>query len=195
MIRIGLVGEDPNDTSSIANLLNNKYEQSVQFFPLIKMETGYQLDNVKKIKRKLPKEFNDKRCSFIIYIRDVDDFKTNKAKINKLYGWFKDLDSTVNNKGILLLNIWELEALILADIATFNKLYKVSHQYPGDPMVQKEPKEELMRITAHCNKNYKESHCPEIFEQLNFDNVEKNCTYFRDFIIEFDKKLKPKRKK
>lgn len=188
MIKIGLVGEDPNDTSSIKNLFQKKYGSKVCFYPLAKRIKGYQLDNP-KIKRSLQIEFNDKKCNFILYIRDLDGFKTEKSKIIKCLNWFKELDATINKNGILLLNIWELEGLILADIGTFNSLYNISCKFNGDPMVQKEPKEILMKLTRNSKKKYRESHCPEIFEKLNFDTLEKRCTYFRDFIIEFNKKI------
>src|SRR5438046_1173617 len=113
MIKIGLIGEDPNDTSSIKNLLHKKYSNRIQFYPLARRIKGYHLDS-KKIKNILPIEFRDKKCKFVIYIRDLDGYKTEHSKIRRREKWFKELDATVNNKGILLLNIWELEALILA---------------------------------------------------------------------------------
>ena len=188
MIRIGLVGEDPNDTYSIANLLLKKYSGKIQFFILAKGIRGFHLDNP-KIKKTLPIEFKSRNCSFVIYIRDLDGFKQEQVKINSRTKWFKELDATLNNNGLLLLNIWELEGLILADIATFNKLYNVSYKYSGDPMVKKEPKEELMRITRKNRKQYRESHCPDIFKELDFAQVEKKCAYFKDFIAELNKKL------
>jgi len=66
MIRVGLVGEDPNDTSSIINLLQQKYKGKAQFYPLAKGIKGHQLDNP-KIKKSLPIEFASKKCKFIIY--------------------------------------------------------------------------------------------------------------------------------
>lgn len=188
MIKIGLIGEDPNDTSSIKNLLLKKYNSKIQLYPLARRIKGYHLDS-KKIKNILPIEFKDKKCKFVVYIRDLDGYKTNKAKIKQREIWFKKLDATVNGQGILLLNIWELEALILADITTFNTIYRTTYKYPGDPMVQKEPKEELMRITFRNRKRYKESDCPEIFKKLDFGMVEKKCKYFKEFIEEFDKKI------
>lgn len=89
----------------------------------------------------------------------------------------------------MLLNIWELEALIFADIDTFNKRYKVSHSFKGDPMRVKEPKEVLMRITKKGAKQYKESHCPEIFSSLDIERIKANCKYFHTFITEFESKL------
>jgi hypothetical protein len=188
MIRVGLVGEDPNDTLSIKNLLEKRYKGKVQFYQLARRVMGYQLDNP-KIKRSLPIEFEEHECKFIIYIRDLDAFKSQDDKLKAKIKWFKDLDSVVNGEGILLLNIWELEALILGDIETFNKIHQTTHKFTGDPMLVKEPKEFLMRLTSKSKKQYKEAHCPEIFKQLNIDEIEKKCGCFKDFIKEFNEKI------
>lgn len=58
MIRIGLLGEDSNDTSSIQNLLLKNYKKRVQFFPLVKNLKGHQLDT-DRVARILIVEFKD----------------------------------------------------------------------------------------------------------------------------------------
>ncbi|MEO8146672.1 MAG: DUF4276 family protein [Bacteroidia bacterium] len=189
MIKIGLVGEDPNDTTSVKLLLLKKFGKSVQFQTLLKNAYGYQLDNPKAI-RIMQFQFKDAKCKFIIYIRDLDGFATEKQKVAEKQNWFYQLDKAANNKGILLLNIWELEALILADIETFNRLYKSSIRFKGDPTKQKEPKEFLAYNTRNNQKKYRESDCPEIFEKLSLETVSKNCPYFKEFVSAFDKKLK-----
>jgi len=188
MIKVGLVGEDPNDTLSIKNLLEKRYSQRVQFIQLVRGIKAYNLD-AGKIKRTLPIEFADKKCKWIVFIRDLDALKSNIEELDKRIKWFKELDALVKNKGILLLNIWELEALILGDITTFNKEYKINYRFTGNPTTQKEPKEILKRKTFHSYKQFKESHCPDIFKLLDIDLVEKNCSCFKDFIDEFDKKI------
>ncbi|MDR3695365.1 hypothetical protein [Mucilaginibacter sp.] len=119
----------------------------------------------------------------------MDAFQSEKAKVQAKIKWFKDLDTEVNNEGLLLLNIWELEALILGDIETFNKIYNANHKFKGDPMTKKEPKEILKAITFKEKKQFKEAHCPSVFKILDIDNVEKNCRCFKDFIEEFEKKI------
>lgn len=188
MINIGLVGEDPNDTTSIKNLLSKKYSKKVNFFPLANRIKGHQLDNP-KIKKSLPIEFEDKECKFIIYIRDLDGFKSEKDKYSKKFKWFSELDACVNDEGVLLLNIWELEGLILGDIDNFNKLYNTSAKFAGDCTMVKEPKEFLKKITAKSKKKFKESHCPDIFSHLDFDKIKKNCTSFKEFVAEFEQKI------
>jgi hypothetical protein len=188
MIKVGLVGEDPNDTSAIKNLLEQRYKDRVQFKLLFKGIKATHLDT-EKIKNALRAEFQNPDCKFVVYIRDLDALKSQEDKLKARVRWFKELDAVANNQGILLLNIWELEALIFGDINTFNKLYSTKQKANKNPTFIKEPKEELKRITFKSKKQFKESHCPEIFKHLNIDEVEKNCSCFKEFIAEFDAKL------
>jgi hypothetical protein len=120
----------------------------------------------------------------------LDAFKSQKDKLQAKTQWFRDLDALVNNEGILLLNIWELEALIFGDIEAFNKIYKTKYKATRDPMLIKEPKELLKNLTIKSPKRqFHESHCPEIFSQLNIDKLEAKCSCFKDFITEFDEKI------
>jgi len=120
----------------------------------------------------------------IIYIRDLDGFSSESEKRRRLDNWFAALNKEFGENGIFLLNIWELEALILSDIETFNQLYKISHKFSKDPTMQDKPKEELKRLTKRGPKKFHEAHCPEVFKHLNIDTVEKNCGYFKSFLAE-----------
>jgi hypothetical protein len=104
-------------------------------------------------------------------------------KIRK--NWFEKLNNEFGN-GIFLLNIYELEALMLADIQTFNLHYKSKINFNGNPMMQEKPKEFLMAKTEYCQKKYVVSHAPNVFEKLDFETVYKNCSYFKAFIKEFE---------
>jgi hypothetical protein len=146
MVRVGLVGEDPNDPSSIKNLLDKRYKGRVQFYSLAKGVKGFQLDNP-KIRKSLPIEVADKKCKLVIFIRDLDAFRSETKKVNAKRKWFKDLSAVANKNGVLQLNIWKLEALILADMDSFNNMYHIDHKFTGAPILQKEPKELLKRIS------------------------------------------------
>lgn len=188
MKKIGIIGEDPNDTSSVQTLLINKYPKKFNCKPLLKNKKGYQLDN-SRVPASLKIEFEDYKPDLVIFVRDADGIATETPKIKKVEDWFKKLNPIVKNKGILLTNIYELEALILADIATFNSMYGTKLKYSGDVMYQKEPKEFLINKTKHLKKTYSESHCPSIFEKLNFQNLTGNCKYFKEFIDVFATKI------
>ncbi|WP_114936322.1 DUF4276 family protein [Mucilaginibacter endophyticus] len=188
MIKVGLVGEDPNDTSSVRNLLEQRYRGKVQFYTLAKRVTGNNLDSLNKIKKIVKADFDDSGCSFIVYVRDLDELESHKGKLTERIKWFRELDNHVESNGILMLNIWELEALILGDIESFNKIYNVSHK-SGNPMFVRDPKKVLINVTTKNRKQFKESDCPDIFSQLDINKVEKNCRCFKKFITEFDEKL------
>lgn len=193
MKKIGIIGEDPNDTSSIQNLLTKKYPKLFSCKPLLKNKRGYQLDNA-STENSLKAEFATEKPDIVVFVRDVDGLVTEAEKIKKVKNWFNKLNPLVGNKGILLHNIFELEALILADIETFNKIYATTIKHQGDVTYKKEPKEFLISKTKNLKKKYKESHCPDIFKELNFDTVANNCTYFKAFNTEFLKALHPPKK-
>lgn len=180
MKKIGLLGEDPNDTAAVKNLLLQKYNASLQFKHLLKNRRGHQLDNLRTFEA-LRIEFDDYNPDLVIFIRDVDGIVTEHRKVQKVSDWFTKLNAAVNKRGILLMNIYELEALILADIEAFNKAYNVNIKFNGDVEYQTKPKEFLKDKTSKLKKRYEESHCPEIFKNLNFDIVEKKSKAFAKF--------------
>lgn len=190
MKKIGIIGEDPNDTTSIKNLLVKKYPHEIKCKTLIRNIKGGHLDNARTPKS-LKVEFDDYNPDVVIFVRDADGIATEQQKIKKVKDWFNKLNPVVNNRGILLHNIYELEALILADIATFNKLYKTDIKVKSNVMYQKEPKELLIRESKKIDfKNpYKPSDCEKIFNTLDFDTVLNNCEYFRAFNAAFAERL------
>lgn len=188
---IALVGEDPNDTKAIKNLLSQKYSRDVKFYPIIRNKRGDQLNNATTIKA-LEIELQLRKYDYVIFIRDLDGFETEKSKLENRLKWFNKLNQVCNKKGLLLLNIYELEALILADIEIFNKEYKVSISNVGNVMSKKEPKEFLILKTNKSKKKYAESHCPDLFKKLRVSQVAINCKYFKDFIHALDLIIKKK---
>lgn len=188
---IALVGEDPNDTLAIKNLLLQKYSRDFKFYPILRNKRGDQLNNAATIKA-LEIELETRAYDYVIFIRDLDGLETEKARLNSRIKWFNDLNKVCNKKGLLLLNIYELEALILADIEVFNKEYKVSIPGVGNVMFKKQPKEFLILKTAKSKRKYSESHCPGLFKKLRVPQLTANCKYFKDFIGKLDLILKHK---
>ncbi len=183
MKKIGLVGEAPNDTYAIANLLKQKHNKDVEFVEMVKNVRGSSLDN-QKSKHRLRKSYERLKPDFVVFIRDLDGLEEEQDKLQKRKEYFTNSNSVVDKKGIFLLNIFEIEAIILSDIETFNIGYNCEIIFTEDPMKQKEPKEVLT-----SKSNYKESDCPELFKKLKFDKVLKNCRYFRNFYNVFTKQI------
>jgi hypothetical protein len=183
--KVGLIGEDPHDTIAIKNLLLKRHAKGLLFKPLSKNDRGSGLDSHNYAAR-LKIEYDKEKPHFVIFIRDVDGLPSEKKKIKEVEAWFNKLNKVVDNKGILLMNIYELEALILTDIDAFNRLYNTTLSYSKNVMYEKEPKEYLKKKTSKGKKQYHESHCPEIFTRLDFEKV-LTCSTFETFYAEFQK--------
>jgi hypothetical protein len=125
-----------------------------------------------------------------LYVRDLDTPPSNQKMKNKREEWFKRLDNSNNCKGILMLNVQELEALILADIDTFNKIYSSKINYKGNPEVQNNPKEFLKSKTKKGKRKFTESDNPEIFEKLDINKLHQKSSHFQLFIKEFEETIK-----
>jgi hypothetical protein len=182
-MKIGLVGEAPNDTMSIQNLLGKRYSDGFEFVFLLNNISGSNLDN-QKTSRLLRLEYESRRPKIVVFIRDLDSVLPNKNQILLRKKYFSDSNSIVNKCGIFLLHVYEIEALILQDIETFNSKYNVNVSKIEHVMKISEPKEELRKYSS----KYNESHNPDLFLLVNFDEI-MNCDYFSKFIKKLDKKI------
>ena len=184
-MKIGLVGEAPSDTTAIQNLLSRQYPD-FDFVTLLDRIHGSMLDNKKAISRLLRIEYEDQQPDIIIFIRDLDALENDRSAKRKRQAIFSYSNRIVNRTGIALLNIYELEALILADIDTFNNYYGTEVAEFADPMMVPTPKEVLINATKGTNK-FEESHNPALFNLLSFDIVRTRCRYFATFLRKFDR--------
>jgi len=183
--KIGLIGEDPNDTNSLKNLLLQKYEGSISFVQLLKNQRGHQLENL-RTKVALKIEFAEKKPNLLIVIRDADAIVTEAQKLTKRKDWYKSLVDGITNKSMFLLIIYELESWIIADINTFNKIYNTKINFKKNIHYFKDPKGFLKEKTRNNNKKYKESDAPDLFKKLSFNTIKSNCTVFNKFIKDFE---------
>ena len=115
-MKIGLVGEAPNDVQSIKNLFERFYkvEDDFEFIFLLNNINGSQLEQ-QKTKHFLSLEYRLKKPDIVIFIRDLDGLKNNSTQVTLRKQYFTDFNSVVNRNGILLLHIYEIEALILSE--------------------------------------------------------------------------------
>lgn len=181
---VGLVGEAPTDTKAIEVLLFKKYD-NITFIELLRNINGAQLEN-QKTKQSLRLECNFHKPNIVIFIRDLDGLlsKEYRSQILQRQNYYKEFrgSTQIKDKTIFLLNIWEIEALILADINAFNKYYKCNIKFNENPMKIVEPKE-FLKLS---HKKYSESDNKDIFLYSDFDKIYNNCSYFKSFINEFD---------
>ncbi len=184
MIKIGLIGEDPNDTDAIINLMKQKFDKGYQYIKIAKRITGDQLYNPGSVNI-YNTEVGRKRPDHVIVMIDADAVITQKEKLAEKTELYYKIAKQLKCKSILLLNIYELEALILADIDGVNKTYGTKSNYSSNVMHQEDAKEELKKITRKGRKVYHPNDCPELFKKLSFDTVHNNCVYFKEFVQNF----------
>lgn len=190
--KIAILSENPNDVQAIANLLKKKY--NYKFISLLRTSdkiTGDMLRNQKN-KHTIRKAFQFSKPDLVLFSLDLDatqnsqNYKDKLAEKKATYSELKSLFYTSKSKknSIFLLNIYELEALILADIETINQFYNSDFQIIKSVELIKAPKEFLKSKIS-----YNEGKSPQVFALLDFETVQKNCAYFSDFVIRFDEQL------
>jgi len=182
---IGLIGEHPNDSDSIINVLKRIYSNNFVFIPLLRNIHGSMLES-QRTKRNLRIEWESYKPDITIFVRDLDGLETDVEKIKFKKEYFSEFNSVINKTGILLLAIFELETLIFYDLENFNKIYNSTILYKDDPMKLEEPKEYLKQ---NCKiLKYDESDNSIVFEQLDIDKIKK-CRFLDIFLKKLDKKL------
>ncbi len=193
MKRIGIVSENyNNDSIAVGRLLKKKYSDQAVFVPLLKSISGKGLDEIRKVVKILKDEIKQKKIDLLILVRDLDGLTSEKKKINTIESWAEKIQKQLVINPQLFIVIFELEAFILADIETFNKIYQLKYQLKTSPKFQSEPKELLKSITRKSKRKYKESDAPEIFQQLNFQKIYQNHkgqNSFQSFIKELENTL------
>jgi hypothetical protein len=178
MIKVGLLGEAPHDTGALTNLLKQHFGDTVHFFPLVNDIRGSQIEE-QRIKRLLRREYEIEKPQIVIFIRDLDGLEDEKEKINLRKTYFSDFRTVVDNKAIFLLNIYAIEALILADIEAYNDCKSCSVPPVPDPMKEKKPE-----VFLKQHSDYREGQLAGIFENLRLEVVRSNCRYFQSFFDE-----------
>ncbi len=179
-IKVGIVGEHPqNDAEALQFLLNTVAETNVEFSIRMEKFRGGQLDG-EKFFRSLAVEADS--LNWIILVRDLDGFLSESKKLNIKDLWFQRANKSAAKKGIFFLVIYEMEALILADVNALNEYYNLNEKPVGDPTLKFKPKEILEKLTAKTLKGkYKEEHALDILKRVKFKTVYKNHKGDRSF--------------
>ncbi len=188
-LRVGLLGESPNDTEAIKVLLQRQYAARITCFALLERLTGGTLDS-QKILRSLPIACDRKQPDIIVVIRDLDALASDAEQVRQRQAYFARINQQVGGTALYLLHIYEFEALIAADIRTFNALYKSACKITGDPTRLVDPKKVLQQATRKSPRGeYHENHSTAICAKLEYAELLKNCGYFRAFDAAFAKRL------
>ena len=189
LVRVGLLGESPNDTAALKVLLQQKYAGRIHVFPLLKNLPADKVSGL-KAQRMLPKACVEERPDVVVFTRDLDALASDTAQRQKRQKEFDDINQCVDGKGVFLLHIYEFEAIIMAHIGPFNALYKCACKPQADPMRIVDPKGELQRASRKGKRGeYSENDCESICAHLDYAEVVKNCGYFREFDAAFAARL------
>lgn len=181
-MKIGLVGESPHDTNSIANLLKKVYT-SFSFVNLIQNIRGSQLDQLQPTKRILRIEYQYHNPDLVIFIRDLDGLADDHDQIELRRNYFREFRSVVNNRAVFMLNIYEIEALILCDLNAFKGYYSCECSCGQDPHTIIKPKEYLKGLYKH----YREVDNAKIFANINHNLLLQRSEDYKRFIGKFER--------
>lgn len=187
-VRVGLLGESPNDTAALKVLLEQRYAGRIQVFPLLKNLTGDKVGGLKAL-RMLPTQYQDQKPDIVVFTRDLDALASDAAQRRRRQQEFDSINECVEQKGIFLLHIFEFEALIMAHIGPFNAQYGCAYKPPGDPMRITDPKGKLQVASRKGKGEYSENDCADVCAKLDYAELIRNCGYFRDFDAAFAARL------
>ncbi|WP_210513648.1 DUF4276 family protein [Hymenobacter terricola] len=177
---VGLLGESPNDTASVEALLGPRYGGRVRFTVISPEITGSQLDNP-KFQHIIRKNYQFKRPDLVVVTRDLDAPETDREQKLKRREFFRKINVGLERKGVYLLNIHAIEALIIADIRVFNTRYQCVCEVPADPMTIADPVAFLKNATPTGKPHYDEGYCADLLGQVDYETVRANCRYFAEF--------------
>ena len=187
---VGLLGESPNDTASVAALLGPRYGGRVRFTAISPEITGSQLDNP-KFQHIVRMNYRFKRPDVVVVTRDLDAPETDRAQKLKRNEFFRKINLGLEGRGVYLLNVQAIEALIMADIRVFNARYACACAMPADPTTVADPVTFLKNATPTGKPHYDEGHCADLLGQVDYDTVLANCRYFAAFDAALAARLPP----
>jgi hypothetical protein len=185
MKRIAVIGENSNDTAPLCKVWNKEFSKKAKFVIVLPSIVGDQWEADKAF-RLLRAELGSQKFNGIIAIRDLDGPRSSKTALSKRQNWFKKI-STIAGRSAFLLNVQEIEAMHFADLDPFNKAYKTTIVFKGNPEAKASPKDELMRLTS---KKFKESDNKVLIPKLDFTKVKAKCQFYRDFVADLELLLK-----
>jgi hypothetical protein len=189
MTRIGIISENyKNDASAFKAFLTPQYAGKIEFIPLFRGQDSAPPTN--KVIRTMPGDILKHKLDAVLCMRDLD----KEAERTMKNQWFKAIQKGISIRSIFFLAVMELEALILADIDTFNNKYGIKGNYDKDPKFEEKPKELLKARTEKpkAKKQYHQNDCLDIFTELRFDIVykkHKDEDSFQAFIDNFEEEF------
>lgn len=185
---VGLLGESPNDTDSLRALLGRRYGEQLRFVIISPEITGTQLDSP-KFQHIVRANYRFQKPNLIVMTRDLDAPATDRRKRVERLLFFRKLNKGFEQKGVFLLHVEAMEALIAADTRPFDKRYGCTCAVPADPTTIANPAQFLKDATASCKEHYNEGHCASLLAEVEYDKLLQYCQYFASFDQEFKRRI------
>ena len=186
--RVGVVGESVFDTKAMQDLLQKQYGQRAQFVPMVVRLDGGQLDG-KKARTMFSLTYEAKRPDLVVVFRDLDGPEDDKVQRRKRRKFFEELNNLMEQKGILLLHVYTIEALLIAHVEVFQKKYGWQCRVPVNPTTIANPTQFLRDASRHSKRPYEKTLCPDLMAQVDYAFLLKRCRYFAKFDQEFSQHL------
>lgn len=178
--RVCVAGESSFDTKPLRDLLHRQYGQGVQFIALPLRLEGGQLDG-RKSRTMFRLAYEDKKPNLVIIFRDLDGPADDQAKRREREAHFEEMNALVEHKGLLLLHVYTIEALLIAHVEVFQKKYGWQCRVPANPTTIPKPAQFLRDASRNSNRRYEKALCPDMMELVAYDSLVRRCGYFRDF--------------
>jgi hypothetical protein len=175
---IGVIGEHPNNDAEAIIALLQKYivEKDWILQPCPLKIRGSQLDSLDLFTRSIQTEKETEDYEMFIVVRDLDVERKekDKDKIKKREKWFKNVSQILFYESIFFILIYELETLILCDLATSNHYFGSEITIAELPIKINKPKELLTEKTKNATKKYDTSHAKILCSKLDFYKLYEN---------------------
>ena len=183
--RVGVVGESSYDTRAMRDLLERQYGGRAQFMDMGLRLAGGQFDG-KKSQTMFKLRYEAKQPDLVIIFRDLDGPADDKEMRRKREVFFADMNALVGNKGLFLVHVYTIEALLIAHIEVFQQKFGWQCRVPANPTTIPRPTQFLRDASRNSRCRYDKASCPDMMALVAYPFLTKRCRYFAAFDAAFD---------
>ena len=188
--RVGVVGESSFDTKAMRDLLDRQYGRRAQFIDLALRLEGGQFDG-RKAQTMFKLRYAAKQPDLVVIFRDLDGPADDKEMRRKRAAFFAEMDALVDGKGLPLVHIYTIEALLIAHIEVFQKKFGWQSRVPANPTTLTDPVQFLRDASRHSRRRYDKASCPDMMALVTYSFLTKRCRYFEAFDQALTARLPP----
>ena len=178
--RVGVVGESSFDTKAMRELPEREYGQRVQFIDLGLRLDGGQLDGP-KAQTMFRLRYEAKHPDLLVIFRDLDAPADDEAMRQKRAAFFADMNAMVAGRGLFLVHVYTIEALLIAHIEVFQQKFGWQCRVPANPTTIPKPAQFLRDASRNSRRRYDKASCPDMMALVEYAYLTKRCRYFAEF--------------